>query len=265
MMGANFRTIRRFLGPRWLTSEGESGLIGYSLDIIKDAFVERLRLGLLARQPQHDPSGATTAEADALAAMGRDRLVIRGITETNAEYAARLVRYLDDRKQCGSPFALLQKLSEYTGAGAAFRTVDNSGNWYSRSVDGTETILIGENNWDWDGAPALWSRFWVVIYPNGIWTIDPEVYGGAREFGDREGTIGLSMTRDEVAAVRAIVDDWKPGGTRCPFIIIAPSGATFDPTAPEPDGTWGNWSRYDAGVRVRTRLAGARYISGSGG
>ena len=35
--------------------------------------------------------------------------------------------------------------------------------------------------------------------------------------------------------------------------------AGFDPTAPEPDGTWGNYSQNVAGVYRRTRSDNARY------
>ena len=41
----SFRQLRLSLAPRWLL-DGEGGLIGYSLDLMKDAFVERVRLSL---------------------------------------------------------------------------------------------------------------------------------------------------------------------------------------------------------------------------
>ncbi len=54
MPPARFRTSRVKLAPRWLT-EGEGGLLGYALDVVKDAFVERVRLGLMARLPENEP------------------------------------------------------------------------------------------------------------------------------------------------------------------------------------------------------------------
>ena len=77
-----FRTSRRRLAPRWLT-EGEGGLVGYALDLIKDAYMERVYLGLLARLPE-------TAGTDALGKIGRDRRTLRGLgPETDASYATR--------------------------------------------------------------------------------------------------------------------------------------------------------------------------------
>lgn len=260
-MAESFRSLRQFLAPRWLT-EGEGGLVGYALDLMKDAFAERLRLGLMARLPQNDPTGTTTAPPDALAAMGRDRRVVRARSETDAQYAARLLRWIDDRKQAGSAFTLMQKLSEYLGPLPSYRTVDHRGNWYSRAANGTESYLLDQGNWNWDGAAATeWSRFWVIIYPNGLWT-QPDAWGDVgTEWGETVGW-GSNASSEDVQMVRAIVADWKPANAVCVNIIVAFDPASFNPTAPEPDGTWGNWSKVSGGVRVPSRLSTAIYWDG---
>ena len=137
----NFRSTRKFMGPAWLTQNGESELVGYALDVLKDAFVQRAFAGLMVRFPQQDPEG-TPGPDDALAAIGRDRRIIRGINEPAASYARRaLSGAIDDWKTAGNPFALMQQLAAYTGAGPAFRTVDVRGNWYSRAADGTTSVV----------------------------------------------------------------------------------------------------------------------------
>lgn len=263
MTWRTFRTIQKLIAPRWLTDE-DGELVGYSLGIMLDAFVERCRLGLLARFPQAGPNGET-APTDALAAMGRDRRIIRGLFETDAEYAVRLKAWLDDHPKRGNPWALLQKLAEYTGPGPAFRTVDARGNWWSRDADGVESVLIGEENWDWDGAPEQWSRFWVIIYPNGLWTDTGLDWGAvdAPAWGEAPGTTwGSTATPEHVASVRAIIAEWMPAGTRCVNVVIAFDPASFDPAAPEPDGLWARWGKNVDGVYVRSRLATARYWDG---
>lgn len=257
-MPYRFRTSRQNLAPRWLT-EGEGGLIGYALDVVKDAFVERTRLGLLVRFPEQGPDG-TPAPADALAAMGKDRRVIRGLNETEATYVRRLKAWLDDRKTSGNAFTLMQRLAEYLGDGPSFRTVDRAGNWYSRAVDGTRTLLVAQGNWDWDSSDpsSNWSKFWVVIY--GFRAVESGTWGEG-EWGDG-GAWGSTISLDEVATIQAIVNDWKPAGTRCVNIILAFDDASFDPTAPEPDGTWGDWSEDSGGTQVTTRLSTARYLDG---
>jgi hypothetical protein len=261
---ARFRLLRRFLGPKWLVTDGESGLVGYSLDVVKDAFIQRLMLGLIARFPHQDASGRP-APSDALAAQGRDRRVTRGLAETGSSYAGRLLRWLDDSQSRGAPFALLQKLSEYTGPGPSFRTVDARGNWYSRAADGTESAVLNTGNWNWDGPiGARWSRFWVVIYPNGLWSEYPNDWGDAAgaNWGEGLQTWGSTATPENVQTIRSIVADWKPQGTRCVNIILAFDPASFNPATPEPDGLWASWSKNVAGVQVPARLSTARYWDG---
>lgn len=258
-----FRTARKLLAPSWLTS-GDGELVGYSLDLLKDAFLERLRLGHLARFPENGPNGET-APSDALAAMGQDRRVIRGINEADADYAVRLKAYLDDRRKAGSPFMLMKQLAGYMGAGTSFRTVDMRGNWYSRSSAGVETSSLNAGNWTWDDSDATrWSRFWVIIYPGAVWTATTDDYGDVGlEWAELNHVWGLSATPDQIAAVRHIINDWKPAGTRCVEIVVALGANSFDPTAPEPDGTWGRWSTIVDGVAVPNRLTTARYLGGA--
>lgn len=264
-----FRVARKKLAPSWLTT-GEGELVGYALDTLKDAIAERTRLGLLARFPQNDPTGQTTAPDDALAATGRDRRIIRGINETSQGYAVRLIRWLDDWKTAGNPFALMGQLAGYTGHGPAFRTVDVRGNWYSVDADGNKLVLINQANWDWDADPyalGKWARFWVVIYPNGLWLPGPKVGDPGFAIGAPAQTIGSTATSDQVASVRAIVSDWKPAGTRCVNIILAFDNTSFDPTTARdgaglPDGTW-RFGFKTTGTRyVPARLSTARYWDG---
>lgn len=271
-MATSFRTLRKFMGPKWLVDDDdESTLIGYSLDLLKDAFLERLELGHLASYPQQDPQG-TPGPSDALAALGRDRRCVRGLFETETEWAARMIRArIDDRKRQGNPWMLLQKLAEYLGPLPSFRTVDDRGNWFSRaagSAGGTESVLLKQENWDWSGDPVgeRWSRFWVIIYPNALWSENPDDWGantwGADGWGESEETWGSTATPVQVATTRALVADWMPAGTRCVNIIIALDPASFDPATPEPDGLWEQWSKNVGGVQVPARLSTARYWDG---
>lgn len=169
----------------------------------------------------------------------------------------RLKAWLDDRKTAGNPYTLMQRLAEYLGDGPWFRTVDNSGNWYERAADGTRSALLRQANWDWDGDAAAWARFWVIVYDFRA----AESTWGSGTWGDG-GTWGSTASSDEVATLKAIANDWKPAGTTCVNIIVALDDASFDPTAPEPDGTWGHWSENSGGTQVATRLGTARYLDG---
>ncbi len=206
--------------------------------------------------------------------MGRDRRVIRGLTETDQAYALRLIAWLDDRKTCGNPYALMQKIAEYLGTGSGFviKTVDVAGNWYVRAADGTRRAYLSQANWDWDGDAAQWSRFWVILHPpSTFWQVSPFDWGDAAgsDWGEDDGhTLGSTATYDEVQTIRPIVADWKPAGTKCINVIVAFDPASFDPTAAVdstgmPDGLWYRWSKVVAGVQVPARLDTARYWDGS--
>jgi hypothetical protein len=260
----NFRQAWKSLVPRW-ASEGEGGLVGHVLMLLNDASMDRLYNGHLARFPQQGPDGAPGPD-DALAALGRDRGVIRGIAETSRSYAYRLTQWLVDARTRGTAFTMMKVLHDYCDSarvhGMSFRIVDSRGNWYSRSSAGVETSSLDTGNWTWDGEEATrWARFWVIVYPGTLWAVESSTWGTGL-WGDG-GAWGSTIAPDEAATIRTLEDGWKPAGTRCHRGILAFDAASFDPTAPEPDGLWGNWSKVVGGVRVRARLSTARYMGGT--
>lgn len=252
---SNYRTAFRKLVPTWL-STGEGELVLFSLGTLLDWTRDRVRLGLYARFPDYAPD-------DALAALGRDRMIMRGIGETAAEYAPRLKRWLDDHLIRGNPWALLEQIRAYCNADVVVRTVDRRGNWYTIAADGTRSVTRKAANWDWDGtAASSWSRFWVIIYPTAADEPWPDIpaWGGWSETG--------TATTEQVAAIRTICAQWKPAGTICEWIIVAYDSASFSPAFPPlfagmPDGTWGSFG-YDIGTGdyEPIRLDTARYWRG---
>ena len=102
----------------------------------------------------------------------------------------------------------------------------------------------------------------MIIYAGTRWNVSPSTWGDGSKYG--EGLIWgfLDMTTEQATTLRFIVNDWKPAGTRCVNIIVAFDPSSFDPSAPEPDGNWGKWSKVVAGVRVPSRLSTARYLAG---
>jgi hypothetical protein len=257
-MTARFRFLHRKTLPSWL-STGEGDLHGYAVRIMLDCAAQRMKEAAYARFPEYAP-------ADALPYQARDRKIPRGIDEQADVYATRLLTWLDDHKRRGNPFKLCAMLAAYCNAAVRVRTVDQRGNWFSRDRDGTESLVLDTGNWDWATAytDAAWGRFWVIIYPTSEgqpWTVGPR-WGDAGAVYGTDRTWGTSATPGQVAAVRSIVREWKPAGTRCENIVIAFDDASFDPTAPEPDGSWLSWSKGDP--VVKNRLATARYWKGTG-
>jgi hypothetical protein len=262
-----FRDFIREISPPWLRREwGEKYL--YAPGVLVDGVTEWMLQGVRARFPQ---KGTPTA----LGAIGRDRRIVRGFAETDAAYQVRLLKWLDSWRIAGNPVAMLEQLAGYLSPfEVRIRTVSHKGTWFTREPDGTIEIHRKQGNWDWDGEPPQkWSRFWVIIYPlaSGVFTEGPS-YNTAQLYGGGYGlaptaTRGTTATIEQVVAIRQLVREWKPAGTRCIKIIIAFDAASFDPTdppgAPLPDGLWGNDAKVVAGTYVPSRLSTARYWAGT--
>ena len=236
--------LRRFWGSRLM----------YALSVPFDALIEWCSSGMKARFPSF-------ASQDGLVVIGADRGILRGVEELSARYVSRLLLWLDDRRIKGTSLALMRQLRGYCGDQVAIRIVNNVGAWHSLSATGeySYTGPVYPKNWDWDGDTAKWWRFWVIIYPNGLWTTSP-MFGEVAKFGNGQA-FGLTMTPGQAADIAAIIREWSPPHAKCSHVIIAFDPISFDPSDNSvTDGTWGKWYRYDNGVAVPSRLETARYF-----
>ncbi|MGK4000648.1 hypothetical protein [Sorangium sp. So ce1024] len=86
---------------------------------------------------------------------------------------------------------------------------------------------------------------------------------GAAHPGD---AFGVQTTASNIAAIKAIVQQWKGAHTNCVTLILAYDPTSFDPASPPgapgmPDGQWGYWSKDDGtGAYVKSRREDARYV-----
>jgi len=260
-------TLRRYVPP-WLSDRPTSGrTVGfrylYGLVAILDAGMQFLVEGMQARLP-----GVGTPTA--LPYIGRDRRIIRGPHETDADYAARLLEWLDLWRAAGNAYALAKALQAFLAPGhPRIRIVTRSGFWWTLDPSGELSWhLASPNNWNWDSHThpehaGRWADFWMVVYPphfadDGLWGDGTSLWGERKAFGQ-----GTSLAN--VEAIKALVRQWKAAHSRCVALIFTYDPASFDPTSPPgspgmPDGWWGRWSKDDgSGGRVRSRRADARY------
>lgn len=223
----------------------------YSQAVLWDALADAGGYAVLSRFPQRAPS-------DALPIMGADRQIVRGFSELDASYSARLLQWLDLWRAAGSPMGvLLAVLGLFLPTSIAVRTVDNSSNWNSYSLGATPfplsasvptppTYVQGAGNWNWDGNTAPWWRAWVILYVGPLgWTIGPH-WGDGGNWGDAGRLWGITgPSSGQIQALRAIVKQWKPAHCWVVNIILTANTARFDPAhaaggGVNPDGTWGN-------------------------
>lgn len=110
-----FRDRIRTISPGFL-QEGVGEREMYALGVELDAVMERRVQGIAARLPliRNLLSGVITpGRADALAVIGLDRIITRGLTESDLSYAIRLQRALDTWRLAGSARAELGQVLGY--------------------------------------------------------------------------------------------------------------------------------------------------------
>jgi len=244
--------------PYWCLDDEADGALVYTLALMIDVSLQRLRSGLEARFPSR-------AGASAQALIGGDRLIARGRDETEAHYAARLAawRYPRGHRVRGSVFALLEQIGEYFGGALSLYGIDRSGNLRRRYGDGAETATAG-TAWTWDtGAASQWARQWIVIDGSELFRAQPD-FGDAALWGGAMGTAGYCVgiggsSAEDWRAIVALTRGqhrWLPAGTQGEWIIVS-----LDGTSPAPDATWAKWGVLDGTDYVPSRSAGLRYVA----
>lgn len=208
-----YRQHVELISPTVLLGENASRYIAGELSLIADMMASwSVQSG---RAPNFtDPY----QPVDALALLGDERLSPRYAIDTDATYRARLRNAWERWKQGGSEIGLKAELAAY----------------------GLTAEVKLNNEWDWDGNAANWSRFWVVLHDH-PW-LPPAELGEPGPVLDGTTTLGSTATPEEVDTVRKIVRRWKPAHMVCSHIILV-----FDETAwasTQPDGTWAeSWNR----------------------
>jgi len=268
MAKLSFReTLRRYLPP-WLSDRpGKTVAFRYLYGIVSvlDAGAEVLVQGIQARFP-----GLGTPTA--LPYIGRDRRIIRGPEQTDAAYAAELVRWLDYWRAAGNAYVLALALQTFLFPGAPrVRIVTRSGVWYTLEPDGELTWHRAQpNNWDWDSQThperaVNWSEFWVIVYPP-HWDDAGDWGGGDGQTWGAGKAFGLDVATGTVEIIKRLVRQWKGAHSLCRMLIVAYDPTSFDPASPPgapgmPDGHWGHWSKDNgSGGRVKSRREDARYV-----
>ena len=232
--------------PPWL-AERVAARLQWSIGLVLDAHWDMVREGVKARMP-----GEGTDEA--LPAIGADRLIERGPSESAESYAARLSASFDTWRGAGNPHKLLEQLRAYFLPNPPrIRAVSDAGVWHeidpiTAAITRTKT---SPSNWVWDGYSAptsspRWWRGWIVIDssagPWSQWLIgEPGI-----TLGDGH-TLGSTATVDDVTSIRRIVRKWKPAHVHVHDVIITFAETRFQPSdAPGVDMPAGDYADFAA-------------------
>jgi hypothetical protein len=168
-----FREWQVLNAPPWLQGPN-GGAWQAEFGGAKDEVLDRARLGVLARMPGKIPreQGAPDVEApsDALDHVGADRGMPRAPSETDPDFATRLLGVWGANQYLGGPYGLLKALSDYGFVGANL-IYDNGRYWYLSSgvlTAGTLGVMVtrARPGWMFDADLLLganWSRFGLLF------------------------------------------------------------------------------------------------------
>lgn len=267
--GANFRQASLALSPVWLQGD-VGGRYMYTSGIQLDAVGEYLRIGALQRFPEY-------CETAALAHLGRDRTIFRGLSETDAAYASRLRKFKKTWQLAGNAPTLIEQLFalmspnctriRYVTEGPGFT------DWWTVDATSTTHRRVTPANWNWDNLTGQ-CRFWIIVYRSDLvpakWGVPPYSWGqpGLIWGGDPGSNVRnwLSDCYAIVKAFKAAGSAMGPWSNLAGGLIVADATATgawgaggpFDPDlpagSPMPNGMWA-----DPAQRTRD---GAIYLSG---
>jgi hypothetical protein len=150
-----YRDRLRKVSPPWLQHGWNEKLL-FAVGAQIDAFSDALVAGVKMRFPNY-------YSAESLPLIGRERRIARGLLEDDATYASRLVRWLDDHKRRGGPYAMLAQLHAYFYPNDfQAQLVYRSGRRFSMDVDGN--VTRDDIPWSPDAMPDKWARWWLFIF-----------------------------------------------------------------------------------------------------
>ncbi len=254
----------------WLTDPDVGAPLLYSIGAVIDAIGDQAYYGVLASLAQYAPE-------DALALKGSDKQIVRGFAEDVDAYRVRVRTALDAWRHAAQSFGLLTQLIGYLSPFPVNVSIVSQHSVWDWVTGGAflpgpypiATLYTSPANWNWDGAPTgfNWSRFWLVINPQGAFT-DEGTWGDGASWADDGSTWGTSATIGQVQAIQAIARQWRPLRTKLVKIIVSFHPSTeFLPGAPPadaslPNGQWGTDMKYAAGAAVPSRFTDCAYWDG---
>lgn len=276
--GRGVRDALKSIVPAWLADRADDLNKGFKvlwvIAQMADGIVQTSIEGVKAALP-----GLGTPTA--LALIGASRRILRGVSETDDEYAARLRTWLDVWTNAASDEVLLQLLQGFLGPDIALpklRLITRAGHFTTLNVDGSFTYdtdtdwTIPGSSWDTFYQPhhdQWWSDIWIVVYVNASrWPIYTSLTDPAWTAIWGAGTLGLGhqVPREAAQGVMSIIADMKGAHTFVQAVIFTTDTALYVPGAlggtGDPDGRWGSFSAPGFTSRVQ---AGVRTMSTGGG
>ena len=195
----------------------------------------------------------------ALSQIGATRGIVRGLSDTDDDYAGRERGWLDRYPRMGSDEAIARELHEYLRSRPMIRVVDRHGQWTEINASGVLRTFTAA--WDWDSISHPTAA---TDRPTDIWIIIYASYAHQPNWAALDGSHGIGHTSlpNEREQAISIIKQWKPAHNFVRCVIFADSPSALNPEASVgiPDGRWGYWGKDDgSGGRVKARSTAFRY------
>lgn len=246
--------------PYWLRA-ANSGALGYAITSVLDAIVERLWQGISERFPEF-------ASEEGLEALGRDRRIVRGPSESIASYRLRLIGWREAWRNAGAVVGMLAQTRLYFAPNyVRMRIVSGNATharWTTIEPDNTRSYLRTTSPvWDWDSAQpyvaplARSARWHLIVYPAAPYALHPSLV-----VPDSVTSVGSTFAVQQGLDILQIANSFRQAGARPWGMILAFDPSSFNPdgtSAYYPDGTW--YRTYVAGMTVPNRDPTARYYN----
>lgn len=256
----------------WFLRAKHRGALVQAGALVLDDTVAMLDQGLRLGQP-------LDCESSALPVLSKDRGLRIYQTEPEASKRERLSRFWSLYRRRGTHRGEMENLAPFfLPARPLMRIVHQNGGgdtatWHTLAEDGTYTThQQSPSNWDWDGVPAAWARWWAIIYRDPLMGY-PDAAEYATDGGDGvffdDGTLWDGGPSE--MQIRDIVDalqESKAGHSHLWGVILTEDEGSFDPSAAAvadsegwtslPTGNW--WVAADAVTGLPTRPPYASFL-----
>ncbi len=220
--------------PVWMTRANGWNLL-VSMIVWADIGLQILFEALYARFPG---VGTNTA----LPYLSRSRGLVRGMSDTDATFAARLLLWLDRWRLAGTQLGLARAIQDYCTGSPRVRVVNRAGLMTTLAAGGASSTVTS-TSWNWDGLSnpgraGYWSELWVIVYT------PPWPVSGFMDTSNpaKAGLgIGSAAPRVDVDAIKNLLDTWKSAHSFIRALVWSYDASLFDPNTPAtmPDGKWG--------------------------
>ncbi len=219
---SNFQSYQPSILPAWL--QNQAGLdYAAVLGALKDQIGNAVRTAAVCGMPE-------VAPVDALNAIGFERQIIRGVSETDQQYASRLRQAFTAWKRAGSATGMLLQL-EALYPGIPIVIVQQAAQAYYLNPDTSianderlVTVTLADGGWRFDDNGGLppsqghWNRF-AILFPGPLPPTWVDVQSPPTAMTDPD--------INEVNNILAIGGKWRPAKALFQYVQVTVGGAGY--------------------------------------